>query len=147
MINEPLKQLVVKVVYLKRGSLTICRKLLYSFIINMENRKKFNLPFAITLFIACVFLGIIIYPKQDVQLNDFTKCDSVVSWETLKTWTPWQLLDRQDCLQRKIDDLLLQKKEAQTLRDQKRGVVSVPTEEVKTEENPITQLNKAMGLE
>ena len=108
-------------------------------------KKKLNLPFIITLWIVIILIWIIVYPKKEYIPTDYTKCDSIVSWEALKSWTPWQLLDRQDCLQWKIDKLLEQKKEAQTLRDQKRGVV--PAEVTKTKESPITQLNKAMGLQ
>jgi len=108
----------------------------------MKKLNRLNITF-IGLSIILAFFAF--KPAKAVVQTDYTQCNSVISGEILKTRTPWQLLDRQDCLQGKIDELVIQKKEAQTLRDQKRGVVSTTTE-VKTEETPITQLNKAMGL-
>lgn len=108
--------------------------------------KKLNRTNIIFISISIILAFFAFKPSKIAIQTDYTQCNSVISWEILKTWTPWQLLDRQDCIQRKIDELLVQKKEAQTLRDQKRWVVA--TDEVKkTEDTPITQLNKAMGLQ
>lgn len=107
----------------------------------MKKLNRLNITFIGVSIILAFFA---FKPAKQIVQTDYTKCDSAISWDVLKTRTHGQLLDRQDCLQGKIDVILKQKKEAQTLRDQKRGVVSV--EEVKTEESPITQLNKSMGL-
>ena len=83
---------------------------------------------------------------------NYVDCWTALSWEKLVNLSPWQLFDRQLCYENKIKELEKQKNEVQDIRDSKTASLRW-TDDVqgqstgKVAETPITQLNKAMGLQ